>query len=376
MFVLSCILFPLGMLGRISFFDQAVNAYWYEIPWTAWIVMNVYWHARTLLDTRYLYALAMFLAILVVSFALQITTYSAESNMMAALFASRLVIYLIGVGIVLMPQITTQLPNQLAHMLLSSIITLALAQFIFAPDMWWLYPSGWDPHYMRMVGTFLDSSLSSSVYGVLLLFVLTSPKIRFRKVYLAMLGAIFLLTFARGAYVAIIAALIIFAFQMKQYKLTLLAIATSLILLVAIPKPSGEAGQLLRTSTIQSRVADYQEAITIWSEHPLLGVGYNHIRDVKSTGYAKQAHVAGFNHAGSGFHSSYLVILVTMGVAGLIAYVATLFAWWKSRADMRPIIAFLAVYSIFDNVLLHPNVLFIVSSIMLLQTSFAQSSKR
>ena len=367
-FLLSCFLFPLGMIGRISIFDQTINAYWYEIPWTIWILTTIRGSiGRQALQTRYAFSLMVFLSLLLVSFVLSFAQFSLSSHMIAALYAIRLTLYMIAIGVALTSKIKVPRPHDTTHFLLVSTIVVAIIQFVFSPDMWWLYPSGWDPHHMRMVGTFLDSSLSSSIYAMLLLFVLSSPKIRFRKLYLSALAAIFLLTFARGAYVAIFMALMIWALQKKLILPTLLVIAFSCVLLVGIPKPTGEAGRLLRTSTIEARLADYQEALVVWSKHPLFGVGYNHIRDVKISGYAKQVGVEGVNHAGAGFQNTYLVILVTMGVVGLIAYIAVLAAWWQSSVSMRPIITFLGVYSMFDNILLHPHVLFVVTVIMLLQ---------
>lgn len=122
------------------------------------------------------------------------------------------------------------------------------------------------------------------------------------------------------------------------------------------PRPFGEGVNLLRTSTIESRLTDYDQGLKLWQKNPVFGVGYNRIRYLKP---AIGEELRGESHAGASFHSSYLIILVTAGVVGLGAFAYWL--WTIAKISNFTIISaiFLGVYSLFDNILLHPFILFL-----------------
>ena len=68
------------------------------------------------------------------------------------------------------------LRNDIPLMLLFSglgLAVLGLLQFIFLPDMQFLAKSGWDPHYYRIVSTFLDPNFAGAYFALTLL-LLTS----------------------------------------------------------------------------------------------------------------------------------------------------------------------------------------------------------
>ena len=177
-----------------------------------------------------------------------------------------------------------------------------------------------------------------------------------------------LFTYSRGFLISILAAVIGYSLVVKKNWLLLILVAEIVILFVAVaPTPfvypsrlaersGGEGVNLLRTSTIQSRMVDYDQGLKLWQKNPVLGVGYNRIR------YFKQdlgEELRGASHAGASFHSSYLIILVTTGVIGLVAFVYWL--WTTSKISNFALISavFLGVYSLFDNILLHPFILFL-----------------
>ncbi|MFH0979866.1 MAG: O-antigen ligase family protein, partial [Candidatus Roizmanbacteria bacterium] len=123
------------------------------------------------------------------------------------------------------------------------------------------------------------------------------------------------------------------------------------------PKPTGEGVNLTRTFSIISRVEDYREGINLFIKKPILGYGYNRLRYVRNIQDS---------HAGASFSSSYLTILVSSGIMGLIGLMSLVRLIWKKKKNFRFLLLFLAVVSLFDNVLLHPFVLFLSGVLFIL----------
>jgi hypothetical protein len=138
---------------------------------------------------------------------------------------------------------------------------------------------------------------------------------------------------------------------------------------VLVPKPFGEGVSLLRVASVNSRLRDYQVGLSMAQKKPLLGYGYNRIR------YAKEkldlAKTDDRSHAISSFHSSFLIILVTTGVVGLLAALALMVQYGTRNREFLPILLYICSMSLFDNVLLHVFVLlpFLLIGAMTYQSS-------
>ena len=95
----------------------------------------------------------------------------------------------------------------------------------------------------------------------------------------------------------------------------------------------GEGVKLLRTASVISRSEYLGNAITIFRDNPILGVGFNSYR------YAQ--HRYGFiddislktSHAGAGTDNSFLLVLATTGVVGLAFYI---YMWFKILKSYHP----------------------------------------
>ena len=112
------------------------------------------------------------------------------------------------------------------------------------------------------------------------------------------------------------------------------------------------AGDLFRQETAIARVESWVSAIQIWRENPVLGVGFNMYRYVDGeTG-----------RAGAGVDNSFLFVLATTGIIGLLAY---LNMWRTIIKGKYAIVAVLFTHAMFNNALFYPWVmwwLFISSS--------------
>lgn len=127
-----------------------------------------------------------------------------------------------------------------------------------------------------------------------------------------------------------------------------------------IPKNGSEGINLLRTSSINTRFIDYTKAVSIWKKSPVTGIGFNHIRFEKDS-YEEKPIATKYNpsHASASFHSSFLMILVTGGIIGFVLFIWLLWNITKINIFAFYSVVFLSIFSLFDNLLLHPFILFL-----------------
>lgn len=241
----------------------------------------------------------------------------------------------------------------------AATIISGVLQYFYYPNLRNLFYDGWDPHYFRMFGTFLEPVVAASVYGVVLIYALTEKRIYLsvRAVIALIMGVMMVMTFSRAALLALLITALVFAARTKALKLVVTGIIIAGVIFVLLPKPSGEGVNMLRTSTIFSRAVDYQEGISIWQKSPVFGIGYNHLGAVK----VQQKSLAKIpNHAASSLHSSFLIILATGGIIGFLLFVNWLVQTMGISDFYKYVIIFIGVSSLFDNVLLHPFVLLLM----------------
>ncbi|MCX7996768.1 MAG: O-antigen ligase family protein [Patescibacteria group bacterium] len=233
------------------------------------------------------------------------------------------------------------------------IVLGAGVQYFFYPDLRPLMYAGWDPHFARAFGTFLEPVVLAAMLGIFGIGLCHSGS-RGSAAIVPFVLVSFLATFSRGAWIALTGALA--AGIPRKYRLTALVI-TLLIGILAIfllPKPGGEGVNLLRTSTIISREADYQQGIALWLAHPIAGVGYNRIGSFKTT---ESAPGSQRNNAANSFHATYLTVLATSGIVGLLLFANLLLTLARLHGYTNTVVIFLGILSLFDNMLLHPFVL-------------------
>jgi len=260
-----------------------------------------------------------------------------------------------------------------------SIFWLAIAgwiQYLFFPDLTKLKYFNWDDHYFRMTGSLLDPNF----FGLMLVLgfglELWQGKSFLKKAfYLVSLG----LTFSRGSWLAFLLMVLFWGvnqlfgqLEFKNFKQRLKQnfkksfnvsaaffwICLSLIVFFLIPKPAGEGGNLTRTVSVASRYHSWIKAVEIFRQKPILGVGFNNYRLAqKEKGFLDSDNWR-TNHAGAGADNSYLFVLATCGILGLIAFgyfLSALSPWWL----MMPV----AVHSLFNNSWFYPWVIIFVLAI-------------
>ncbi len=237
------------------------------------------------------------------------------------------------------------------------VVSVFLLQYIFFPDLRPLKYIGWDPHYKRLVGPFLDAYLAASLLGIL---SLLSYRLN-RKILSFFLFILLVLTNSRAGIVSFL-----FAFFVSFYKDRFVREVFFLFILLAFFLFSlnpGIGGKIFRVETVRSRLEDYKVGIKFFLKSPIVGNGYGELvkfREIrkKTLPYIK----AKYNAAGS-FHSPYLTIL---GSGGTIAFL--LFLIWVKKIFVyfpyKEFYIFVGSFSFFDNVLLHPLILLYLAFVL------------
>jgi O-antigen ligase len=256
---------------------------------------------------------------------------------------------------------------------------LGLLQYFLYPNLRNLAYLGWDPHYKRLFGAFLDPQFAGVVLALtaILLFYRaingsTTKSINKNIVMQFIASVIFislLLTYSRSSYLALIGGLLALGKlgRLGKYgKLRILGILTIAVLLVLwFARPDGVGGNLLRKDTVDSRINSWGEAIRIWKEKPIFGVGFNMYR--YAHGKPERTRIERMftnqtNRAGAGVDNSFLFVLATTGILGFLAYLRI----WRELVKSAPksassltkaIMVALFIHAGFNNTLFYPHIM-------------------
>jgi O-antigen ligase len=245
---------------------------------------------------------------------------------------------------------------------------LGLIQYFFLPDTRFLEMYGWDPHYYRLIGTFLDPGflglilLLSLIIVVVKLWQQEKHRERLIAVGLVLYSSI-ALTYSRASYLAYSLVMGLMAWKWRSLRLIIFVLILGILTLYFLPRPGGEGVKLERESTIQARILNWQQTIRIAQDNLLFGVGFNAYRYVQGEYLVWPEGELKISHAGAGADSSLLFVLATTGILGLGAY---LWIWLKAlvlnlKSIKKPqnqiaLLSLVAVliHSFFNNSLFYP----------------------
>ncbi|NTU73190.1 O-antigen ligase family protein [Candidatus Roizmanbacteria bacterium] len=381
-----------GQLSRISLFGQQRNVYVFE----AIVIINLITLVCLYglkpfkqLTNRSLLPL-IFVSYLGLTLIVTFVRFSPFQNLVAFLYLIRLSVYILdfyylsfhftikGQGEMLR---SAGIPLFSGFLALTSVI-----QYFWFSDLSGWFSQGWDLHYKRIFGVFLDPPMTAAIVILAIIYIvhhLTTCKTPYilnisMKVLAIFLFGILLLTFSRGAYLAFLFIAVIYFLKAKKWLILIGFISVFAVGIYLIPKPSGEGVNLMRTFSIYARLANYEDGFDMWRNNMFLGVGYNHIRYAKSVQTVSPSKTEFvYDHAGASFHSSFLTILASAGIAGLALFVGVLLYFASLNSFGWYAVIALSVMSLFDNVILYPFVLvlFIIMLTLTLQSA-RQSSLR
>ena len=232
-------------------------------------------------------------------------------------------------------------------MIMGSMVGIfALIQYFLWPNLKALEVLQYDPHFYRAVGTFLDPGFTGIILVLTLILMSVKNSGKNWKLW-GVWGIIYLalaLTYSRASWLAFFVGMTILSFYKKSWKLFLFIVGLLVLTWFLIPQPVGEGGKLTRTYTIQSRFENYQQAVKIIKERPILGVGFNTLRYFqKKQGLLTEENWQ-TNQAGAGLDNSWLFVLATTGILGFVSY---LWLGWKALGRFKNILVVSSLIAVF-----------------------------
>ena len=306
--------------------------------------------------------LLLFATLGVVSLLLSLSHFSSQEVLIGAMYLIRWLVYsLLPLSLVRLFKV----PELRKSLLILGGVTIlvSLGQYLIYPDIRSLQVAEWDPHYYRVVGSWLDPGFTGLILVFILIYLTIRPIANKFFQGLTWIGAYLALalTYSRSSYLAFVIGMAWIAWREKRGKFLLQMVGLLTVTLILLPRaPDGEGVKLERTSSIWARIENWGQALTIWRSQPLIGVGFNTYRYAqRDYGFLTQDKWQ-LSHSGAGADSSLLLVVATTGMLGLgvyLWYLKRLFQLGTQSLVLEASLAAIIVHSFFLNSLFYPAVL-------------------
>ena len=259
-----------------------------------------------------------------------LTLYPISSLLIPSLYALRLLAYL--VLFLQLKSSKVRLPPY--PFLISGLTTLfiGLIQYFWLPDMRIFQYLGWDDHLNRLTLPHFDPTFTAVMLG--LAFLSTSRHLPSTIYYLPAI----LFTYSRSVWLSLALTATVF---IKNKIILLFAVSCLLLAIVLLPQKFGEGTNLLRIYSISSRVKSDLAYVQKYQWDLLIGRGMNTFILDKGTTHA------------SGPNNSYLYLLATTGIFGLVGWGISMFSLYQ-RSAYKTMLVFFFLASLFNNVMFYP----------------------
>ncbi len=227
------------------------------------------------------------------------------------------------------------------------VAIVGLLQYFFLPDTRFLYFSGWDEHYYRLIGTFFDPNFTGIFLVLSLILLMQQPRNILNSLFLVTCFLSLLLTYSRSSYLAFLAILV---FHLRRQKLLLLvSCILLLVILLLLPRPAGEGIKLERLYSLTNRLDSMKAGFKIFTSHPITGIGFNLLR------YQQNNFLS---HSGAGIDNSFIFLLATTGIPGFLAYLWLLKKQFEFKLPAtRYALLAIIIHSLFNNTLFYAPVM-------------------
>lgn len=330
LFIVMLLALSLGDLGRIQFengiaitiYDLSVGAFV-----SAWALFG-----RKKDSLVFLKPILLFAAIALISLLLNSHRLSLTEFFVSFLYLVRWIFYAAIAWAVLGfdSNFKQKVPFLTVFVAFIFVVIPGFFQYFFYPDLRNLRYLGWDEHLYRLFSTFLDPNFAACAFSLIFVLILTmllKRKINSRFMFFFLLLSAFftfiaiLLTYSRSGYLMFFVSVIFLLFLLgkKRYSLILLTLFALGIFL--IPKNlEGEGVKLLRTASFLNRLESAENAITIFKDSPVFGIGFNAFRYAQKRYDFIKGESWQVTHSGAGTDNSFLFVLATTGIIGFLSY--------------------------------------------------------
>jgi hypothetical protein len=367
--LLTFFLFSLGQIGRVSFLNQQVNFYLYEVGMI--ILLLFYFLKLKFTPLKKLFKNHQWIFFgwfyLFFSFFLNFFQYYFFENVVSFLYLFRLFFYFIFFTYLYFYYQKKPKKELVAGVLFFSFLTIVFSfvQFFLYPNLRNLAYLGWDVHQNRVFGVFFDTSIAASIYGLLFLFWLNYKNYKFFYL-LPLLFILLYFTYSRFIIFSFLVTLFLFFLKNSSIKKIFFILIFLVFLLIFFPQKSGIGVNLNRVFSIESRIKENILGIKMGLKNPLFGIGYNRIKFFRQKNNLLWKSDFNIYHGASSFQSTYVTVFVSAGIIGLIFFGKIIFQLLTLNSSFFYLILLTVISSLADNLLLHPLIIFILGSALII----------
>jgi putative inorganic carbon (HCO3(-)) transporter len=342
--IISLLLFPLGELVRIEILK---NTIFHPIDISIFL-LSAYWiylqikNKKNILKAKVAKPIMIFAAVALISLLVNLSWLKTNEFITSIMYLGRWLVFA-SIYFAIKDTKLNFKKNILTKLMILIgliILTAGFLQFFFFPDLISLYKYGWDKHMHRMFSVFLDPNFAGAFFVLYLLFIaskifnnLNNKKYKLMLLYsiIASLTLIAIyMTYSRSALLMLLVSTTVFFFLIRLKRLILIMIAlTILYIYIVSPNFYIENTNLLRVNSSIERVKTAEIAIQIIKENPIFGIGFNAYRYALEKYNFRSEKTLYPSHADAGTDNSFLFVLATSGIVGLLAYLSIFFLLFK-----------------------------------------------
>ena len=373
LFYLCLGLLSLGQFSAIHKFGTS-NLYLFDIAVAGFAFLGLvyFFSIRKIKITKSFLFLFFFTFVAICSLVFNSYKLSLADLQVSVFYLARWFVYLVA-GLVVFNMAEKKLidHNQILTAFFLSGLFVAFAGFIqlmVLPDFTVLDATlGWDPHKNRLASTFFDPNFT----GAYLIICLCAGLARRNRItagthtgkimaigFGTLLLAIFL-TFSRSSWLMLGVTLGVYGAYMNR-KLLFFAFLIAALAYFAVPRVQTRiSGITDNADSAHFRLISWSNAVSIFKNNWLLGVGFNTYRYVQQEYRFTEVGETGGN-SGAGADSSFLLVLATTGVLGALFFSGGYFTSSLKQKNLLFNALFLGLFvsAAFINALFYPQILF------------------
>lgn len=388
LFILVLCVFPLGELGRMQIGDGIavkINDIFLLLVVVYWILYQREKILQFFVKSTISRAFWIFIVICIVSLLVNSIRFTQQQLLVGSFYLIRFVCYAMLLFITM--QFDSDFKKKIKYTLFIAggiLVGIGYLQYAYYQNLRNLYYLGWDEHLYRLFSSFLDPNFAGAFFVLLLLLVLGEffslvkqssvvKKIIYTLFAFFTFGAL-LLTYSRSALIMFLVGITLFFILAQKKRFIFVSIGVLILFfIIASRNFSIENLNLLRTASSEARVDTAQNALTIISKNPLIGVGFNMYKYAQVQYGFRSVKGIQTSHADGSTDNSFLFVLATTGIVGFTAFmwfwftiIKKLFYLYKNKQNINDhylVIAVLAsiggifVDALFINSLFYPFIM-------------------
>jgi len=330
LYLLLLVIFPLGVLIRITPLTN-VNIYPQDLLVGLIFMITLIIYIRNGSEYKNIFkSIFLFNVIAIISLIINSARLSGTELLISSSYLLRLDAYFSLVFLGLFNFSKPQIKILEKTFLISSltVVVLGFVQFVFYNNLRNLYYLGWDEHLYRMFSTFLDPNFMGLYLALLSIFIIgqiikTNKKNTYFYSHFIFAGITLLaliLTYSRTAIISFALGTAFLTIYLNKIKIFVVLIILLFGGVLALSNFYIEGMNPVRIASSEARLESMGEALEIFSDSPIYGVGFNTYRYAQIKKGFRDEKLSIVSNADAGTDNSFLFVLATTGVIGIFTY--------------------------------------------------------